>query len=376
VNNLSVAVIGAGIGGLATAAALRQVGIDVTIYEQAAGFARVGAGIQIGCNAMKVLRAFGLEPNLRAAAFYPRSWNNRDYDTGKVRFDMLFGEAAEERYGAPYLLAHRGDLHAALTSVIPENVLRLDHQLVSLEPHADGSVRLDFANGVKVDANAVVGADGVHSVVRDTLFGKDAPAFTGRVAYRTVFPATLLEGYHIDDCTKWWGPDRHIVIYYVKPDRSEVYFVTSQPEPGFALESWSATGDVNVLRAAFAGFHPQVQRVLASCPAVHKRPLVDHDPLPRWSEGNVTLLGDACHPMTPYMAQGAAMAFEDAAVLSRCLDGVDRWGLADAFRRFESTRKPRTSQVQLGSRTNTWLRNQTNPDWVYGYDAWTAPLVD
>jgi 6-hydroxynicotinate 3-monooxygenase len=274
------------------------------------------------------------------------------------------------------LLAHRGDLHAALTSVVPENVLRLDHQLVSLKQRADGSVRLDFANGVKVDADAVVGADGVHSVVRDTLFGKDAPAFTGRVAYRTVFPATLLEGYQIDDCTKWWGPDRHIVIYYVKPDRSEVYFVTSQPEPGFALESWSATGDVNVLRAAFTGFHPQVQHVLASCPAVHKRPLVDHDPLSRWSEGNVTLLGDACHPMTPYMAQGAAMAFEDAAVLSRCLDGIDRWGLADAFRRFESTRKPRTSQVQLGSRTNTWLRNQTNPDWVYGYDAWTAPLVD
>jgi 6-hydroxynicotinate 3-monooxygenase len=376
VNNLSVAVIGAGIGGLATAAALRQIGVDVTIYEQAPRFARVGAGIQIGCNAMKVLRAFGLEPNLRAAAFYPRSWNNRDFDTGEVRFDMIFGEAAEERYGAPYLLAHRGDLHAALTSVVPENVLRLDHQLVSLKQRADGSVRLDFANGVKVDADAVVGADGVHSVVRDTLFGKDAPAFTGRVAYRTVFPATLLEGYQIDDCTKWWGPDRHIVIYYVKPDRSEVYFVTSQPEPGFALESWSATGDVNVLRAAFTGFHPQVQHVLASCPAVHKRPLVDHDPLSRWSEGNVTLLGDACHPMTPYMAQGAAMAFEDAAVLSRCLDGIDRWGLADAFRRFESTRKPRTSQVQLGSRTNTWLRNQTNPDWVYGYDAWTAPLVD
>jgi 6-hydroxynicotinate 3-monooxygenase len=364
-------------GGLATAAALRRVGVEVTVYEQARAFARVGAGIQIGCNAMKVLRTLGLEANLRAAAFYPRSWNNRDFDTGMVRFDMIFfGEAAEERYGAPYLLAHRGDLHAALTSIVPENVLQLDHQLVSLEQRADGGVRLDFANGARADADAVVGADGVHSVVRDTLFGGDTPAFTGRIAYRTVFPTTLLDGYQIDDCTKWWGPDRHIVIYYVKPDRSEVYFVTSQPEPGFALESWSATGDVNVLRAAFTGFHPQVQHVLASCPAAHKRPLVDHDPLPRWSEGNVTLLGDACHPMTPYMAQGAAMAFEDAAVLSRCLDGVDRSGVADAFLRFEATRKPRTSRVQLGSRTNTWLRDQTNPDWVYGYDAWTARLAD
>jgi salicylate hydroxylase/6-hydroxynicotinate 3-monooxygenase len=121
---LSVAIIGAGMGGLATAAALRRVGVEVTVYEQARAFARVGAGIQIGCNAMKVLRTLGLEANLRAAAFYPRSWNNRDFDTGVVRFDMIFGEAAEERYGAPYLLAHRGDLHAALTSIVPENVTR------------------------------------------------------------------------------------------------------------------------------------------------------------------------------------------------------------------------------------------------------------
>jgi hypothetical protein len=131
----------------------------------------------------------------------------------------------------------------------------------------------------------------------------------------------LLNGHTIDDCTKWWGPDRHIVIYYVKPDRSEVYFVTSQPEPGFILESWSAMGDVGELREAFEGFHPQVQAVLNACPSVHKWALVDRDPLPRWGEGNIALLGDACHPMTPYMAQGAAMAIEDAAVISRCVRG-------------------------------------------------------
>jgi salicylate hydroxylase/6-hydroxynicotinate 3-monooxygenase len=363
-------------GGLATAAALRRVEIEVTVYEQARHFSRIGAGIQIGCNAMKVLRAFGLEPPLRAAAFYPRSWNNKDYDTGDVRFDMIFGEAAEERYGAPYLLAHRGDLHAALASVVPKSDLRLDHQLTSLEQRADGSVRLRFANGTTADADAVIGADGVHSVVRDVLFGKDEPDFTGRVAYRTVYPAAVLNGYRVDDCTKWWGPDRHIVIYYVKPDRSEVYFVTSQPEPGCAAESWSAMGDVNVLRAAFAGFHPQVQHVLAACPAVHKRPLLDHDPLPRWSDGNVTLLGDACHPMTPYMAQGAAMAIEDAAVLSRCLENIDRAGVPEGLRRYEATRKPRTSRIQLSSRTNTWLRDPTDPDWVYSYDAWTVPPAD
>jgi 6-hydroxynicotinate 3-monooxygenase len=373
-SRLSVAILGAGMGGLAAAAALRRIGLEPTVYEQAAQFTRLGAGIQIGCNAMKVLREFGLEPELRRQAFYPRSWNNKDHDTGEVRFDMTFGEAAEAKYGAPYLLAHRGDLHAALASAVPAETIRLDHRLIGLETATDGAVSLSFANGVRVQADAVIAADGVHSFVKEQLFGRDKPNFTGRIAYRTVYPASLLEGYAIDDCTKWWGPDRHIVIYYVKPDRSEIYFVTSQPEPGFSVESWSAMGDVGELRAAFEGFHSQVQRVLAACPSVHKWALVDRDPLPRWSEGNIALLGDACHPMTPYMAQGAAMAIEDAAVLSRCLAGVEREGVAAAFRRFEAVRKPRTSRVQLSSRTNTWLRDPTNPDWVYGYDAWTEPL--
>jgi 6-hydroxynicotinate 3-monooxygenase len=373
---LSVAIIGAGMGGLATAAALRRAGIGATVYEQAARFARLGAGIQIGCNAMKVLRAFGLETALGATSFYPRSWNNRDYDTGAIRFEMMFGEAAEERYGAPYLLAHRGDLHAALASVVPESDLRLDHRLVALEQRGDGGVRLRFANGASAKTDAVIGADGVHSLVKDILFGKETLNFTGRVAYRTTFPAALLGGTRIGDSTKWWGPDRHIVIYYVKLDRSEVYFVTSQPEPDFTVESWSAMGDVGELRTAFADFHPEVRHVLAACPAVHKWALVDRDPLPRWTDGNVTLLGDACHPMTPYMAQGAATAIEDAAVLSRCLKDADRDGVADALRRFEATRKPRTSRIQLASRANTFMRDPTDPDWVYDYDAWTAPLAD
>jgi 6-hydroxynicotinate 3-monooxygenase len=372
---LSVAIVGAGMGGLATAAALHRAGIGVNVYEQASKFTRLGAGIQIGCNAMKVLRGLGLEPVMRASAFYPRSWNNREYDTGEVRFDMIFGESAEQRYGAPYLLGHRGDLHSALASAVPDEAVHLDHRVVGIEQRSDRSVALQFANGNSVQADAVVASDGVHSFVKEQLFSKDEPNFTGRIAYRTVFPAALLDGHEIDDCTKWWGADRHIVIYYVKPDRSEVYFVTSQPEPGFTVESWSAMGDVTELRQAFDDFHPQVRRVLAACPSVHKWALFDRDPQSHWSIGNITLLGDACHPMTPYMAQGAAMAIEDAAVLSRCLKDVDRDGVAAAFRRFEATRKPRTSRVQLSSRTNTWLKNRTDPDWVYGYDAWNEPLV-
>ncbi|MFO1110226.1 MAG: FAD-dependent monooxygenase [Bradyrhizobium sp.] len=371
---LNVAIIGAGMGGLATAAALRKVGVHVTVYEQARQFARLGAGIQIGCNAMKVLRGLGLEPRMREQSFYPRSWNNRDWRTGEVKFDMIFGESAEAKFGAPYLLAHRGDLHAALASAVPEECVRLNHRLVGLD-EAAGGVRLTFSDGATVTADAVIGADGVHSVVRDILFGAAPANYTGRIAYRTTYPASLLNGEKIDDCTKWWGEDRHIVIYYVKPDRSEIYLVTSQPEPDFRIESWSAKGDVRDLRKAFAGFDRQVEQVLAACPDVHKWAIVDRESLDRWTDGKVTLLGDACHPMTPYMAQGAAMAIEDAAVLSRCLDGIDRNGIAAAFRRFEATRRERTSRVQATSRANTWLRQKTDTDWVYGYDAWTAPLA-
>ncbi|MEA2911322.1 MAG: 6-hydroxynicotinate 3-monooxygenase, partial [Bradyrhizobium sp.] len=256
-------------GGLATAAALRRVGIDTMVYEQAAQFSRLGAGIQIGCNAMKVLRGLGLEARLRAQSFYPRSWNNRDWRTGEVKFDMIFGESAEQKFGAPYLLAHRGDLHAALASTVPDQCVKLNHKLLGLEETNDG-VRLAFANGEIAVADAVIGADGVHSVVRDILFGASPVNYTGRIAYRTTYPAALLGGQKIDDCTKWWGEDRHIVIYYVKPDRGEIYFVTSQPEPDFTIESWSAKGDVAELRSAFQGFDRQVQHVLAACPDVHK----------------------------------------------------------------------------------------------------------
>ena len=373
-DKLNIAIVGAGMGGLAAAAGLRKVGHDVTVYEQARQFTRLGAGIQIGCNAMHVLRGLGLEERLRADTFYPSSWNNRDWKTGKVLFDIRFGPDAEQAYGAPYLLAHRGDLHAALASAVPPEFVKLNHRLTGIDQTPQG-VRLSFENGQVAQADAAIGADGVHSIVKAALFGDDELNFTGRIAYRTVYPAERLGGFEIGNCTKWWGEDRHIVIYPVKPDRSEIYFVTSQPEPGFELESWSATGDVKVLRAAFEGFHPEVQRVLAACPDVHKRPLVDREPLDRWVDGKVALLGDACHPMTPYMAQGAAMAIEDGAILARCLAGVGRAGIEAALGRYEATRKARTSKMQFTSRQNVWGKGVTDVDWVYGYNAWEAPLA-
>src|ERR1700760_263244 len=197
---LNIAIIGAGMGGLATAATLRRVGISVTVYEQAQQFTRLGAGIQVGCNAMKVLRKLGLEQRMRGGSFYPRSWNNRDGSSGEVKFDMIFGESAEAKFGAPYLLAHRGDLHAALASAVPDECVRLSHKLSGLDEVADGG-RLTFANGSSAVADAVVGADGVHSAVRDILFDTAPVKFTGRIAYRTTYPAALLAE-KIDDCTK------------------------------------------------------------------------------------------------------------------------------------------------------------------------------
>lgn len=212
----------------------------------------------------------------------------------------------------------------------------------------------------------------MHSPIRKQLFGDDALTFTGRTAYRTTFKADLLEGYAIDDCTKWWGPDRHIVIYYITRQRNEVYFVTSVPDENWAPESWSLEGDMDQLRAAFEGFHQQVRHVLEKCPRSHKWPINTREPLAHWSQGNVVLLGDACHPMTPYMAQGAATSMEDAAVLTRILAGGG--DIAAGLASYEALRKPRTSQIQAGSYRNDWLHKSADTSWVYGYDAWTVPL--
>jgi salicylate hydroxylase/6-hydroxynicotinate 3-monooxygenase len=371
----SIAIIGAGIGGLALAAALRQRGIVAEVYEQAAQFARVGAGIQQSPNAVKVHRGLGIETRLRDVAFAPATSLNRDAISGKVTNDHPLGAAVEARYGAPYLTLHRGDLHEALAAIVPAECVHLGKKLASVTVRGP-RVELTFTDGSAVEAEAVIGADGVHSLVRDHVVGPIAPRFTGRLAYRTTFPASRLTGVEVGSSrTKWWGADRHIVIYFVTAARDEVYFTTSQPEKAdwMTRESWSTKGDLGELREAFAGFHPDVRAVLAAAPEVHKWGIFERDPLPTWSRGRVALLGDACHPMTPYMASGAAMALEDAVVLARCLREIG--DVVEAFRVYETTRKPRASAVQTGSSNNTWMRNATDPDWLCGYDAWREPLV-
>jgi salicylate hydroxylase/6-hydroxynicotinate 3-monooxygenase len=324
---------------------------------------------------MEVLRRIGVEEKLRAVAFEPYSHLNREWDTGKIMRELPMPESL---FGAPYLCMHRAALHAALAAVVPEQAIHLNKKLVGLDQRA-GQVTLTFADGTRAQADAVVGADGVHSRVREIIIGPDAPIHKGRIAYRAVYPAARLGGYDIGSSrTKWWGVDRHIVIYYTTAGRSEVYFVTSVPEPAEWLtpESWSAKGDVQELRAEYEGFHPEVRAVLEACPDCHKWAILEREPLPRWSDGRVVLLGDACHPMTPYMAQGAATAIEDAAILARCLEETAGEDTACAFQRYEAHRKPRTSRIQAISSANTWMKGgDTDTTWLYGYDAWSVPLA-
>jgi salicylate hydroxylase/6-hydroxynicotinate 3-monooxygenase len=371
---LSIAVVGAGMGGLAVAATLRQAGFTVEVYEQAQRFGRIGAGIQMMPNSMKVLRGVGVEDRLRAIAFAPYSHLNRDGYTGEMMRELPMPESL---YGAPYLCMHRADLHDALLSAVPAETIHLNKKLTGLD-QKNGQVTLSFADGTTAIADAVVGADGVHSTVRDIVVGPDEPIHKGRIAYRAVFSAALMGGFDIGRSrTKWWGTDRHIVIYYTNKAKGEVYFVTSVPEDAgwMTRESWSAKGDVKELRAAYDGFHQDVRNVLEACPDCHKWAILEREPLRTWSDGRVVLLGDSAHPMTPYMAQGAATSIEDAAILARCLKAVDGEDIEGAFKRYEAHRKPRTSVVQAISSANTWMREGSgDTSWLYGYDAWNAPL--
>jgi salicylate hydroxylase/6-hydroxynicotinate 3-monooxygenase len=369
----SIAIVGAGMGGLAAAATLRQAGFPVQVYEQASKFGRIGAGIQMMPNSMKVLRRVGIEGRLRETAFAPYSHLNRKGDTGEVMRELPMPESL---YNAPYLCMHRADLHDALLSVVPMEIIHLNRKLTGLDQKG-GQVTMSFADGSKATADAVIGADGVHSIVRDIVVGPDTPIHRGRIAYRAVFPASLMDRDIGRSRTKWWGTDRHIVIYYTTRQKSEVYFVTSVPESAewMTKESWSAKGDVRELRAAYDGFHEDVRAVLGACPDCHKWAILERDPLRTWSDGNVALLGDSCHPMTPYMAQGAATSIEDAAVLARCLSDVQGDDIAGAFKRYEAHRKPRTSLVQGLSSANTWMKDGSyDTSWLYGYDAWNADL--
>ena len=253
---------------------------------------------------MKVLREIGIEERLREVSFAPHSHLNRVWDTGEVTRELPMPESL---YGAPYLCMHRADLHEALALGAAGRDHSFGKKLVGLD-QAAGHVTLTFADGTRAQADAVIGADGVHSVVRDIIIGPDAPDSQRphRLSRGISVRSDERQGHRLvpHQMVGHRSPHRHLLH---DKARSEIYFVTSVPEPADWLtrESWSAKGDVKELRQAYEGFHPDVRAVLEACPDCHKWAILEREPLARWSQGRVVLLGDACHPMTPYMAQGA-----------------------------------------------------------------------
>ena len=332
-------------------------------------FERIGAGIHVSANVMKVLRHIDAERRLSRVGIHPDNFASRKWDTGEILFELPLGKTGEQKYGASYITVHRNDLHAAILEQVKPGTIAFDKRLVGC---ADGPVaHLAFADGSAAEADIVIGADGVNSKVREAVVGPSKSRFIGAVAHRAIYPSKLLGDLKVRNCTKWWGPNSHILIYYIEQSRDEIYLVTSAKGEWHSQAAWEACSRDEVL-TAFEGFHPEVRQVIATAPQLTKWPILDVEPIETWNAGNLVLLGDACHATTPYMASGAAMAIEDAAVLARCLVQADDH--ATAFALYEATRMPRIRTVQRISAENSFLRSPTDPTWVFGYDAVTVPL--
>jgi 2-polyprenyl-6-methoxyphenol hydroxylase-like FAD-dependent oxidoreductase len=376
-----IAIIGAGIGGLAAAVALSRAGLRVKVFEQTPRFERVGAGLQLAPNATAALRGLGLLTAVTARANRPVAWRSYDALTGTIARQEPLGDDIARRYGSPYLHIHRGDLHDLLAAAAQTVcTLHRGRRLTGLD-NAGERVRLSFADGTYTHADAVIGADGIHSAVREILFGPAKPRFSGMVAYRGLVPHDRIRGLGVaSEAAKWWGPDRHLVHYWVSGGK-QLNYVAPVPAAEWSEESWTTTGSVADLISALDTFVPRARRFVMATSTLLCSALYDRDPLRHWTVDRVTLLGDAAHPMLPFMAQGSAMAIEDAVVLSRCLRGMTADGLPEAFSRYEQARIPRTAAIQAGSRTNAFLRTESGagsaiptPPEVYGYNPWYTKL--
>ena len=377
-SSLKIGIAGGGVGGLAAAIALRQQGHDVTVFEQARGFSRVGADINLTPNVVRAIDGLGAGAAIRERGARPTFRISRDWDTGAETSRLGMGNIAEEQYGAPQVTIHRADIIHALAENFPLENIQFEKRLKSLTQD-DAGVTVQFEDGSEARFDVVVGADGIHSRVRSALFGEEKPRFTGVVSFRSVVPTERVKHVpEIEAFTKWWGPNpqSQIVTFPLNQGRETFVFATTGQD-SWHEESWTSPGDVNELRGFYKDFHADARALLEACDSTLKSALYEREPLPQWSVGTVTLLGDACHPMLPFMAQGAGMAIEDAVVLGRALAGVgSRAQAVDALRRYEKTRQERTAKIQIGSRGNQWMKGPGNADWVYGYDAWKVALAE
>ena len=392
-----ILIAGGGIGGMVAALALQQRGFPVDVYEAAAELKELGAGVQIAPNGTRVLCALGLREPMEAIASIPAGKEVRLFSTGQAWKLHDLGAESEGRWGAPYWMVHRGDFHRALLDAFRARApgrLHAGKRCVGVDSDENG-VTLRFGDGEEVRGDVLVGADGVHSRVREALFEEARATFTGFVAWRGVVPmADLPERMRRPYGTNWIGPHGHVVTYPLR--RGELMnFVAAIERDDWQVESWSTAGSVEECQADFAAWHPDVQEIVGHIDTPYKWALLGRDALPHWSQGRVTLLGDACHPTLPFLAQGANMAIEDGMVLARCLDNTPD-DPADALARYETARLDRTTRIVRGALEN--VSRYHNPrlaepdgaqafadqqfaqskvkdryDWLFDYDANTVP---
>lgn len=350
---MRIVIVGAGIGGLTAALALMRRGFEVQVLEQARALGEVGAGVQISPNGNRVLDHLGLSPAIAAVAAEPAGKRVRLWNTGQTWNLFDLGATSRERYGFPYLTLHRADLHQVLVDAVralnPE-AIRTGVRIDRVEQRGDAVV-IESGGQVVATGDVVVGADGVHSQVRQCLIGEDRAEFSGIIAWRGIIDADRLPpemrqpyGYN------WVGPGRHVIHYPLRG--GQLYnFVGAVEQQGWETESWSAQGSVEECLADFEGWHPDVHTLIRTLRTPYRWALMVRETLPRWSFGRITLMGDACHPTLPFLAQGAVMALEDGVVLARCLEA---WkdDPEQALTRFQDARVDRTRRIVEGSAGN------------------------
>jgi salicylate hydroxylase len=345
---MGVIIVGGGIGGLTAALALRHHGIDAAVLEKAAELSEVGAGIQIAANGTLVLRELGLEPTLAQVATVPERYNYRDLATNELLYTAPLGQASSARYGALMYNVHRADLVRLLAEALPPGALTLGAECVAVRQDDVGAT-VTLGSGQEFHGDAVVGADGIHSAVRDLSSGAEDKRFANILMWRALVPADRLVGLDLPVAgNNWFGVGRNVISYWVRKDLYSL--LASVPADEVHRESWTASGDVDELLASFAGANPTVTALLEAIESTFITGMYFRDPLDRWTSGRTTLLGDAAHAMVPYLAQGACQSMEDAWTLAACLAKHGAAGVGTALGEYEQRRRPRTTRIQAGAR--------------------------
>lgn len=390
----NILIAGAGIGGLTAASNLLMAGHDVTIFEQAPELAEVGAGIQMSANAGHVLNHLGLGPAVAKIGVKPGAYVFRLHDTGEEINRFALSDEHERLHGAPYYQMHRADIHdllAAKARELKSDVIRLNHQAVDFEEDDDGVV-LRFADGASARGDLLIGGDGLKSVVRRQIAGDVPATYTGDAAWRLTLPIERLPENFMDRVMSvWMGPGGHVVSYFLRAG-ALLNFVGIVETDDVSEESWTARFPWENLKADFEGWHADIQTIIDAADrdqcfrwSLHNRPAIAN-----WSTPRVTILGDAAHPTLPYLAQGAVMAIEDGAVLTRALDQAG--SIAEALQLYQRNRIERTTRVVNQSTANralfhldsvekiraSFAKRDEGADrnaWLYSYNPLTVPLT-